>query len=123
MRRYYVPALWEEYEEKLIGGVLSTRQLFYLLGGIGLGALLARALPGPIAARAVPVVLFAVLGAFLGFFRTPDLDLPVDRYLLLWYRYWRSPKEFPYCKDPSVLRQPRGLPSGRRKSRERGENR
>ncbi|MBC7106644.1 MAG: PrgI family protein, partial [Firmicutes bacterium] len=111
----------------LIGGVLSTRQLFYLLGGIGLGALLARALPGPIAARAIPVVLFAVLGAFLGFFRTPDLDLPVDRYLLLWYRYWRSPKEFPYCKDPSVLREPRGPFPGQRKTagfgRERRENR
>lgn len=98
MRSYYVPELWEEYEEKVIGGMATLRQFIYILGAIGLGGLVGSALPGPLPLRVVPVILLLIVAVFLGYFEVPDAGVTADRYLLLLWRFRRTRKEYPYMR-------------------------
>ncbi|MGB9886299.1 MAG: PrgI family protein [Moorellales bacterium] len=123
MRQYYVPELWEEYEEKIIGGFLSLRQFLYLLAGVGFGAMAASALPGPLVLRAVPVVVFGAGALFLGCFEVPGMGLTADRCIALWWKFRKERKEYPYLRRRAVCgsvgtgSEPGGARGGKPQSR------
>jgi hypothetical protein len=77
-------------EEKLIGGVLSLRQMVYLLGG-GVCAVfflfLLRLVHTPWALALPVAVLWFVLGVFLSFVSLSGMG--ADEYLFRWF-LWRT---------------------------------
>lgn len=98
MRVYKTPILISG-EQKSIGGVISFRQLAYILGGgIFSFDLSSRTykLIGPAA-----VILFAVIYGFfllLAFYKVHRYDLNFDAYLMLKMKFIKQQKEFKYKK-------------------------
>lgn len=89
MRAWPVPIQITE-EEKLIGGIVSLRQLGWLFGGFCFGGLGA-ALPLPLALRFVVFVLAFLVGAVLAFAR--PCGMPLDVFLWRWWRWRRENRE------------------------------
>jgi len=100
-----MPLLLWSGEEKVVGGVLTLKQLSYLVAGAGLSALLflqVAAHPAVLAAVPLPGLVAAVLA----FASVPRVGMPLDAYLLQLLRFRARPKEFPYarrgCAPPGV---------------------
>lgn len=90
MDRFPVPIQSDE-EEKLFGGILTVRQMIYLVAGGSLAAF-AAAFPLPAWVR-VMLALAVIAGATaLAFVKTDGVRL--DRYLLLYAAYRRRQREF-----------------------------
>lgn len=90
MRTYKIPPNTAE-KEKIIGGLLNLNQLFWILGGLGLGALAFTLLfdvIGGIPALVIGV-LFVPLGMPFAFYKKNELTL--FRYLV--YRHQFKKKE------------------------------
>lgn len=90
MDRFPVPIQSDE-EEKLFGGILTVRQMAYLVSGGSLAAFLA-ALPWPAWARVPLSLALAAAALALAFLRVGGVRL--DRYLLFLFAYLRRQREF-----------------------------
>lgn len=87
MRQYKVPALYDERPREF-GGILTLRQVGYLVPAAVFGLPAALSWPGAVG---VPVlVALALTGAALAFGRWQGL--PADRALLLWGQYQGRPR-------------------------------
>ncbi|MDH7578257.1 MAG: PrgI family protein [Bacillota bacterium] len=113
MRAWPVPVQISD-EEKLIGGVISLRQLGWLFAGFCFGGLGA-ALPLPLALRFAVFVLVFLVGAVLAF--ASPFDTPLDVFLWRWWRWRRSPQELFLRGGQPPPAQGRGLAEADRKSR------
>lgn len=89
MRVWPVPVQMVE-DEKIIGGMMSLRQLGYLILGFCLGGGWA-ALPLPFSLRIAVFTAAFAFGAALAFVNI--YDMPLDVFLWRLIRWWRSPRE------------------------------
>lgn len=94
MRIYQVPFQLDK-EEKVIGGVLTLRQLIYIISGIGLGALFFILLFKK--SLLIGVILLGILscsGYFFAIYKAGDDDL--DKYIFRRVLYFLKKKEYPF---------------------------
>lgn len=92
MPRYDVPMEFDE-EEKIIGGVLSLRQVAYIgvAGVIDLGIWFLGFLP--LAVRIITMTPFSVAALGLAFIEHPEHGR-LDKFLWAYYRYLNRPKAY-----------------------------
>lgn len=90
MRAFPVPVQITE-EEKLVGGVMSLRQLGWLAAGFCSGGAAAFLLPLPLSLRLAAFALGLTAGAALAFAR--PFDTPLDVFLWRWWKWRRSARE------------------------------
>ena len=88
MRSFPIPMELTE-EEKIMGGVLSKRQIAYVLGGIVIAAVLFGIMP-KLWLRFVSAILGLGIAGALSFVKIDDIGL--DRYLYQLVRWGTSPK-------------------------------
>lgn len=94
MRLFPVPMDLTE-EEKTVGGVLSVKQVVYLLSGgflTVLACIILFALHMPFWISAALSFPFFIFSLYVTFGR--PADVPADVYLYLWYLYRRREKKF-----------------------------
>lgn len=123
MPRYYSVPMELRKEERIVGNILSLRQLGYLLAGVIVSAplfLVARAVVRPFAGNlaaimvgAIPVVFLMAIAALLAFApaglfgilpgpKNPpspdpfDPPLRLDQWLVLSWKFARKRKQLPY---------------------------
>lgn len=95
MRYFNVPYFFTE-EEKIIGGKLSWREILYIgIGGL-IGFLLGYCLPAPLIARIFLGALVLCIGCVFAFFELPNLNMRLDSYLILLFKFHLRGKEFPF---------------------------
>lgn len=87
-------------EEKLIGGVVSLRQIGYIFAGITMGGLMA-ALPFlPLAIKVILFVVTVTVSIILGFVKMDDgrpntkSGISLDKYLILRWQFRHKQREF-----------------------------
>jgi len=78
-------------EEKVFGGILSLRQLGWLVAGIGLGIAVAVVAPVPLLWRFVFFSFFALIGFLLCFVRVINLSADVALWRL--NQWWRRERK------------------------------
>ena len=89
--RYFPVPMDLTQEEKIIGGVLSIRQVVYLLIG-GIFSAVFALVPIFILLK-IPLVLFFLIAApCLAFVSVKEIHL--DLYLLKWFMFWRRTRRW-----------------------------
>jgi len=83
MRQYPIP-YQTGGEDPVIGGLLTLRQLIYVVLGVAVGGGLAAALPAPWWARLAVIIPFALAGAGFAF-----IQVKGDRLDVYLWRLWR----------------------------------
>lgn len=92
MPRYNVPMEFDS-EDKIIGGILSLRQMAYcsVAGSVDLGLWFLGFIPTTV--RVFLMILPSVLGLALAFIEHP-IHGRLDKFLLAYLRYSRRPKAY-----------------------------
>lgn len=102
MKAYNVPPDMNE-KEKVIGGILTLNQFFWLIGGVGLGSVIFFVLfklIGSIPA-AIIALLFACSGIPFALYKKKELTL--FRYILLKRKFKKKQKKLPNKRKQSDL--------------------
>jgi hypothetical protein len=108
MRTYEVPFLLDD-EPKLIGGKMTLRQGAYVLGGALLAfSALRRLGPKSLVLAGVSIAAIAVATLLLAFWKVPETDLYVDKYLVRLALFKAGTHAYTYSRRREA--GPRGLP-------------
>jgi hypothetical protein len=107
MRTYEVPFLLDD-EPKLIGGKMTLRQGAYVLGGALLAFSALRRLGHSLVLAGVSTAAIAVATLLLAFWKVPETDLYVDKYLARLALFRAGTHAYTYSRRREA--EPRGLP-------------
>ena len=96
MRSWPVPVQMTE-DEKMVGGVLTLKQLGYMLAGLALGGTAAGVFRLPGIMRFVIYFVIQAFGFALALCQVSYT--PLDNYLINAWRWWRSPRQLVFRGD------------------------
>jgi len=91
MRSWPVPVQITD-EEKIIGGVLTLRQLVYMIAGLAVGGALAAVIPTWALLRFLIYLVFQIGGFALALCQVKDMSL--DSYLVHYWKWKHSARSF-----------------------------